>query len=78
MKEKAEILIVDDHALILEGLCKVLGRIPEVVVANAVTTGREAIALIEERDYDIYIIDWIFFLPSGSNTGRNCCYPQCI
>ncbi len=21
---------------------------------------------------------WIFFLPSGSNTGRNCCYPQCI
>ena len=53
MKEKAEILIVDDHALILEGLCKVLGRIPEVVVANAVTTGREAIALIEERDYDI-------------------------
>lgn len=57
MKEKAEILIVDDHALILEGLCKVLGRIPEVVVANAVTTGREAIALIEERDYDIYIID---------------------
>ena len=21
---------------------------------------------------------WIFFLPSGSNTGGNCCYPQCI
>ena len=21
---------------------------------------------------------WILFLSSGSNTGRNCCYPQCI
>ena len=57
MVEKAEILLVDDHALILEGICHILKRLPEVVVANAVTTGEEAVGLIAERDYDIYILD---------------------
>ena len=43
MVEKAEILLVDDHALILEGICHILKRLPE--------------GLIAERDYDIYILD---------------------
>jgi CheY-like chemotaxis protein len=50
-------LLVDDHALILEGICQILKRIPEVVVADAVTTGKEAVGLIAARDYDIYILD---------------------
>lgn len=57
MANKAEILLVDDHALILEGICKILDRIPEVVVADAVTSGNEAVALIGRRDYDVYILD---------------------
>lgn len=57
MVEKAEILLVDDHALILEGVCQILKHLPEVVVADAVTTGEEAVGLIAERDYDIYILD---------------------
>lgn len=50
-------LVVDDHSLILEGICRLVGKIPEVVVANAVTSGKEAAKLIAERDYDIYILD---------------------
>lgn len=57
MVEKAEILLVDDHALILEGICHVLKRISGVIVADAVTTGSEAVGLIAARDYDIYILD---------------------
>ena len=49
---KAELLVVDDHNLILEGVCKVVNKMPEVTVADAVTSG-----LIERRDYDIYILD---------------------
>lgn len=41
-KMKAEILVVDDHSLILEGICRVLKRIPEVVVADAVTSGKKS------------------------------------
>lgn len=54
---KAEMLVVDDHSLILEGICRLVGKIPEVVVVNAVTSGKEAAKLIAERDYDIYILD---------------------
>lgn len=34
---------------------------PEVTVADAVTSGKQAIKLIEERDYDVYI--WISVSP---------------
>ena len=59
MEEKsvAEILVVDDHSLILEGICRVLNRIPGVCVADAVTSGTKASALIAKRDYDLYILD---------------------
>ena len=51
------IKVFHNHALILEGICQILKRIPEVVVADAVTTGKEAVGLIAARDYDIYILD---------------------
>mgnify|MGYP000832652786 CR=1 FL=1 len=52
---KAELLVVDDHSLILEGICKIVNKMPEVTVADAVASGKQAIKLIEERDYDVYI-----------------------
>ena len=54
---KAEILAVDDHSLILEGICRVVGKMPDAVVADAVTSGVEALRLIARRDYDLYILD---------------------
>lgn len=54
---KAELLVVDDHSLILEGICKIVNKMPEITVADAVTSGKQAIKLIEERDYDVYILD---------------------
>lgn len=57
MEEKVGILLVDDHALILEGMYRILDRIPEVEVTDAVTSGKEAMALMEKKNYDIYILD---------------------
>lgn len=56
-REKAEVLVVDDHSLVLEGICRVVNRMPEAVVADAVTSGIKAAELIAKRDYDIYILD---------------------
>lgn len=56
-KVKAEILVVDDHYLILEGISQVVNKMPEAKVVNAVTSGKEAVELIDKRDYDIYILD---------------------
>lgn len=54
---KAEILAVDDHSLILEGICKIVNKMPEATVADAVTSGQRALELIAARDYDVYILD---------------------
>lgn len=54
---KAEMLVVDDHSLILDGICRLVGKMHEVVVSDAVTSGEEAARLIAKRDYDIYILD---------------------
>ena len=54
---KAELLVVDDHSLVLEGICKIVNKMPDVTVADAVTSGKRAAELTEERDYDVYILD---------------------
>lgn len=40
MEAKAEILLVDDHALVLEGMRRMLESVPDVRVADAVTSGQ--------------------------------------
>ncbi len=54
---KAELLVVDDHSLMLEGICRVVNKMPEAIVADAVTSGKRAVELIEKRDYDVHILD---------------------
>lgn len=56
-KLNAEILAVDDHCLILEGICKVVDRMPEVIAVDTATSGKQALELIAIRDYDVYILD---------------------
>ena len=56
-KVKAEMLVVDDHSLILDGICKIVNKMPEVIIADAVTSGRKALELVAQRDYDVYILD---------------------
>lgn len=54
---KAEILLVDDHSLILQGVRRIVEQIPEVALAHAVTSGAEASRLIAHHMFDIYMID---------------------
>ena len=53
---KAELLVVDDHNLILEGICKVVNKMPEVVVVDAVTSGLQAAEL---KDEIMIYISWM-------------------
>lgn len=50
---KAELLVVDDHSLILEGICKIVNKMPEVTVADAVTSGKQAIYILDISIPDI-------------------------
>lgn len=52
-----DILMVDDHSLILQGIGRIIDRIPEVSKVYTATSGKEALRLINSRGFDIYILD---------------------
>ncbi|MCD6282825.1 response regulator transcription factor [bacterium] len=52
-----KVLIVDDHAIVREGLKQILAEIPGMVVAGEATTGEEALETIESQYYDVVVLD---------------------
>lgn len=52
------ILIVDDHTLVREGLCRLLDSEDDLEVVGQTGSGREAVALCEELNPDVVILDY--------------------
>jgi len=51
------LLIVDDHALIREGLAKILSTEPRVMVVGEAADGDEALAMVRSREVDVVLLD---------------------
>ncbi|MFZ5595963.1 MAG: response regulator [Bacillota bacterium] len=51
------VLIADDHALVREGIVKILSLEEEIEVASEAADGQEAVALALEKDIDIALLD---------------------
>ena len=51
------VLVADDHAIVREGLCIMLGNQPDMQVVGAARNGREAIRLVDEQNPDVVVID---------------------
>lgn len=56
-QKKADILLVDDHSLIIQGMKYIASGIDEVGSIYTASTGKEAIELINRRAFDLYIVD---------------------
>lgn len=54
---KIRVLVADDHAIVREGLCIMLGNQPDMQVVGRAANGREALRLVDEQDPDVVIID---------------------
>ncbi len=50
-------LIVDDHAIVREGLKQIVASDPEIVVAGEAASGDEALLKIREGDFDVLVLD---------------------
>jgi len=52
-----KILIVDDHAVVREGLKQILAEIPDFQVAGEAGTGKDALALAAKKHFDLVLLD---------------------
>ena len=62
--KKTRVLVVDDHALVREGLRRVFDDVPDIEMAGEAGDTRAARTLIEETSPDIVVLD--ITLPDGS------------
>jgi two-component system, NarL family, invasion response regulator UvrY len=58
------VLIADDHAVVRRGLRQILEGAPGVTVAGEASTAPEVLALVEERRWDVVVLD--LSLPGAS------------
>lgn len=55
--KKMEVLVADDHAIIRDGMKKILADTDDLVVAGEANNGNAALERIRERDWDLVVLD---------------------
>lgn len=56
--EKYQILLIDDHKILLEGTQRLLSGMELYDVAAIASSGKEAISLLKSQDFDILVTDY--------------------
>jgi DNA-binding NarL/FixJ family response regulator len=51
------VLCVDDHALVREGIARVISRVPDIQVAGVAGSGQEAIEFFQQYRPDVVLMD---------------------
>jgi len=62
---KKNILLVDDHPMVLEGLRVIINREPDLIVRDMADGARKALALVEKATPDLVLVDIILLERSG-------------
>lgn len=55
--EATRVLVVEDHAIIREGVCLLLQREPDIQVVGAVGTGEDAVSFVQRNKPDVVVMD---------------------
>lgn len=58
------VLVVDDHAVVRRGVVQIVAEAPDMRCTGEAATGRQALQLARENDYDVVVLD--IHLPDGS------------
>ena len=53
-----KVLVVDDHALVREGLCRLLESEPDISVIGQTGSGRESVDLCRQLTPDVVVLDY--------------------
>lgn len=57
MNSKIRVMLVDDHAMVREGLAAVIAGEPDMVIAGSVGSGRAALDRFEHEKPDVVLLD---------------------
>jgi len=57
LNKTLRVLVADDHALVREGICKILSTEPQIKVVGEVSDGNEAIDFVKSHQVDIILMD---------------------
>ncbi|MEW6418585.1 MAG: response regulator transcription factor [Nitrospirota bacterium] len=52
-----KILVVDDHAVVREGLKQIISETPDMVVAAEASSAQEVLNKVRENNYDVVLLD---------------------
>ncbi|HMN27552.1 MAG TPA: response regulator transcription factor [Caldilineaceae bacterium] len=70
MTKRIRVLIVDDHAIVREGLCTLLAEEDELEVVGEATRGNEALSLVPALQPDVVLMDLVMPEMDGVETIR--------
>ena len=70
MSEPISVLIVDDHAVVRQGVRAFLETHPDIIVVGEAASGKEAIRLVHEHVPDVAIVDLLLPEMDGIETTR--------
>ncbi len=76
--ERIELLVVDDHAIVREGICALLETSPETVVLGEAANGYEALEMLTKLQPDVVLMDIVMPIMDGFEATRRICkdYPS--
>jgi len=59
MKTAIRVLLVDDHAIVRDGLCAVLKLQPDIEVVGEADNGQAAVSMVENLEPDVVLMDLV-------------------
>jgi len=70
MNRKIRVLVVDDHSIVREGVCALLGLSPEIEVVGEAVNGNEALEKVRRLSPDVVLLDIAMPVMDGLEASR--------
>jgi len=76
--DNIKLLVVDDHAIVREGICALLELSPETAVLGEAANGYEALEMVQRLELDVVLMDVVMPVMDGLEATRRICrdYPE--